>query len=92
MFFERENRNVTVHGYRENGDVTTPFDMRVVNEMDRFHLAKTVSQLVYGEKSEPFQNKMDDLLKKHHTYIREHGEDMPEVTEWEWEPLNRKQV
>ncbi len=53
IFFTRQNRNVLIHGYREEGDITTPFDMRVLNELDRFHLAKDVIQHVpaYAEKA-----------------------------------------
>jgi xylulose-5-phosphate/fructose-6-phosphate phosphoketolase len=89
LFFDRENRQLITHGYRENGDVTTPFDMRVVNELDRFHLAKDAAYAVYGEQAAEFENEMDRLLDKHHHYIREHGDDMPEVTEWKWEPLDK---
>ena len=48
IFFDRDNHNLFVHGYRENGDITTPFDMRVVNEMDRFHLAEVAAVAVQG--------------------------------------------
>ena len=89
LFFDRENRQLIPHGYRENGDVTTPFDMRVVNELDRFHLAKDAARAVYGDQAIAFEDKMDQLLDKHHQYIREHGDDMPEVTEWKWEPLDK---
>ena len=84
MFFDHNNRNLTVHGYRENGDVTTPFDMRVVNKMDRFNLAKSIASVGLGWKSDGFTKEMDDLLQKHHDYIREEGRDIPEVTEWKW--------
>lgn len=84
MFFDHNNRNLTVHGYRENGDVTTPFDMRVVNKMDRFNLAKSIASVGLGWKSDGFTKEIDDLLQKHHEYIREVGRDIPEVTEWKW--------
>ncbi|WP_092479620.1 phosphoketolase family protein [Desemzia incerta] len=84
MFFDHNNRNLTVHGYRENGDVTTPFDMRVVNKVDRFNLAKSIASVGLGWKSDEFTKEMDDLLQKHHEYIREEGRDIPEVTEWKW--------
>lgn len=87
LFFDRQNRNVITHGYRENGYVTTPFDMRVVNELDRFHFVIDAARLVYGETSADVVEKMEGLLEKHHQYIREHGDDMPEVTEWKWKPL-----
>lgn len=88
LLFDRENRNIITHGYRENGDVTTPFDMRVVNELDRFHLVKDAVQAVYGNDAKDTVKKMDALLEKHHQYIRNHGDDMPEVRDWKWEPLN----
>lgn len=88
LFFDRENRQLIPHGYRENGDVTTPFDMRVVNELDRFHLVKDAARAVYGDKASDIEMKMDQLLQKHDTYIQENGDDMPEVTEWKWKPLN----
>ena len=50
LFFDRHNHNVHIHGYRENGDITTPFDMRVLSEMDRFHVAKDAAVAVYGDK------------------------------------------
>lgn len=88
IFFDRKNRNLSIHGYRENGDVTTPFDMRVINELDRFSLAKDAATLVYGKDADSFKEKMNSMLQKHHDYIREEGEDMPEVTGWKWEPLH----
>lgn len=84
LFFDRNNRNLTVHGYRENGEVTTPFDMRVLNKMDRFTLAKSIASVGLGWTSDGFTEEMDELLQKHHDYIREEGKDMPEVTEWKW--------
>ena len=87
IFFPRHNHNVRIHGYRENGDITTPFDMRVLSEMDRFHVAKDAAQAVYGDKAADFANKMDETLQFHHSYIREHGTDIPEVAEWKWQPL-----
>ena len=48
LFFDRANRNVHIHSYEENGDITTPFDMRVLNELDRFNLAKDAIQSVPG--------------------------------------------
>ncbi len=87
LFFDRANRNVIPHGYRENGDVTTPFDMRVVNELDRFHLVQDAARAVYGEDASAIVEKMDRLLDKHHHYIREQGKDIPEVKEWKWKPL-----
>ena len=86
IWFPRANRQLHVHGYREEGDITTPFDMRVLNELDRFHLAKDAIMSVpgYADKAGAFVAKMDAELQKHHDYIREVGEDIPEVSEWEW--------
>lgn len=89
IFFKRHNHNLLVHGYRENGDITTPFDMRVLNEMDRFHLAKDVAEQVYREDAKEFITKMQDIIELHHHYIRENGVDIPEVTNWKWEPLTK---
>ncbi|USS89143.1 phosphoketolase [Fructilactobacillus cliffordii] len=91
IFFDRANHNVDVHGYRENGDITTPFDMRVLNQLDRFDLAKDVVENVPGlaEKHPEFIQKMNAMVDKHNRYIREVGTDLPEVTNWKWEPLNK---
>lgn len=88
IFFFRANRNLHVHGYREDGDITTPFDMRVFSEMDRFHMSKEVAELVYQDKASEFINKMDETLKYHHEYIQQNGSDIPEVEDWIWTPLN----
>ncbi len=89
LFFDRHNHNVHIHGYRENGDITTPFDMRVLSEMDRFHVAKDAAVAVYGDKASEFAAKMDETVEFHHSYIREHGEDIPEVMNWQWENVNK---
>lgn len=87
IFFDRHNHQLSIHGYRENGDITTPFDMRVLSELDRFHLAKDAATTVYGKKAEDFVTKMDQLLAKHRDYIRENGNDLPEVLDWQWHSL-----
>ena len=84
IFYDRQNYNMHAHGYRENGDITTPFDMRVLNSMDRFHLAQHASQLVYGAKAQDFSQQMDQKLQEHHAYIRQNGEDLPEVQNWKF--------
>lgn len=88
IFFDRHNHNLHIHGYRENGDITTPFDMRVLSEMDRFHVAKDAAVASLGEKASEFAQKMDETVAFHTTFIREHGVDIPEVTNWKWEALN----
>ena len=81
----RHNRNIVVHGYEEEGTITTPFDMRVLNEIDRFHLViEAICHLDLGMEGERVINEMERLLKKHYSYIREYGTDMPEVSEWKW--------
>ena len=89
LFFDRANRNVHIHSYEENGDITTPFDMRVLNELDRFNLAKDAIQSVpgYEQKSAAFVAKMDNMINKHNHYIRSEGKDLPEVTNWTWKGL-----
>jgi len=89
IFFDRANRNLHIHGYREEGDITTPFDMRVFSEMDRFHIAKEVTELVYGKSAANFIDKMDSTLQYHHEYIQTNGSDIPEVENWEWSELKR---
>lgn len=89
IFYDRHNRNVMFHGYREEGDITTTFDMRVVNELDRYHLAKDIMMNVagYQDKAAAFIQQMDRQLQKHHDYIRENGEDLPEIENWVWQAL-----
>lgn len=88
LFFDRHNHNLHVHGYRENGDITTPFDMRVLNQMDRFDLAKeAVLNLPDAEKYTNIVDEMDATVKKHHQFIREEGIDLPEVENWVWKGL-----
>ena len=88
IFFSRHNHNLRVHGYRENGDITTPFDMRVMSELDRFHLAQDAAQAVLGEAAAAFAAQMDETITYHKAYIREHGADIPEVQNWKWENLH----
>lgn len=88
LFFDRHNHNLHVHGYRENGDITTPFDMRVLNQMDRFDLAKeVVLSLPDADQHTAIADEMDAIVKKHHQFIREEGIDLPEVENWVWTPL-----
>lgn len=88
LFFDRHNHNLHVHGYRENGDITTPFDMRVLNQMDRFDLVKeAVLSLPDADKYSEIVKEMDGMVTKHIQYIREEGTDLPEVESWEWKDL-----
>lgn len=88
LFFDRHNHNVMIHGYRENGDITTPFDMRVLNQMDRFDLVKdVVLNLPDADKYGQIAAEMDSIIAKHNQYIRDEGADLPEVENWTWNPL-----
>nr|WP_152972482.1 phosphoketolase family protein [Streptococcus orisasini] len=87
IFFTRHNHNLHVHGYRENGDITTPFDMRVLSELDRFHLAQDAALAALGDRASEFAQAMDEKVSYHRQYIREHGDDIPEVNQWQWENL-----
>ena len=84
--YERTNRNLSVHGYQEEGAITMPFDMRVQNEIDRFHLVKDVllhlPQL--GNRGAFLIQKMKDKLVEHKQYIYEYGQDLPEIQDWKW--------
>lgn len=88
LFFDRHNHNAMIHGYRENGDITTPFDMRVLNQMDRFDLVKdVVLNLPDADKYGQIAAEMDSIIAKHNQYIRDEGADLPEVENWTWKPL-----
>ncbi|HGC8994679.1 TPA: phosphoketolase [Streptococcus agalactiae] len=87
IFFSRHNHNLHTHGYRENGDITTPFDMRVMSELDRFHLAQDAALASLGNKAQAFRDEMNQMVAYHKDYIREHGDDIPEVQNWKWENI-----
>jgi xylulose-5-phosphate/fructose-6-phosphate phosphoketolase len=75
-----------VRGYKEEGTTTTPFDMVVLNDLDRFHLVMDVIDRVPKLEQTGAQVKqaMRDKRIEHKQYIREHGDDMPEVRDWKW--------
>jgi xylulose-5-phosphate/fructose-6-phosphate phosphoketolase len=75
-----------VRGFKEEGTTTTPFDMVVLNELDRFHLAGDVIDRVPGLGSRAAYAKqyLRDKLLDHKAYIEKHGEDMPEIRYWKW--------
>ncbi|HEN9425497.1 TPA: phosphoketolase family protein [Streptococcus agalactiae] len=87
IFFSRHNHNLHTHGYRENGDITTPFDMRVMSELDRFHLAQDAALASLGNEAQAFSDEMNQMVAYHKDYIREHGDDLPEVQNWKWENI-----
>jgi len=90
LTYRRTNhRNLHVRGYKEEGTITTPFDMAVLNDLDRFHLASDAIDRLpqLGARAAYFKQEMTDRLTEHHLYIRRHGEDMPSVRGWRW-PLS----
>ena len=84
LVYDRVNKNISVHGYMEEGNITTPFDMRVVNEVDRFHLVKDVLSKLpkYHKTGDVLIDWCDKMLKEHVRYITKHGEDMPYIKNW----------
>ena len=87
LTYRRTNHdNIHVRGYKENGTTTTPFDMVVLNDLDRFHLAGDVIDRVLslGYRAAYLKQFLRDKLTEHHHYVRKHGEDMPEVRGWTW--------
>ncbi|EIB97510.1 phosphoketolase [Pantoea sp. Sc1] len=87
LTYQRTNhRNFHVRGFNEEGTTTTPFDMTVLNELDRYHLAQEAILRVPGL-ADAHPALLEDLqqrLAAHHQYVREHGEDLPEVQNWKW--------
>ena len=81
LTYDRENKNIHVHGYKEEGTITTSFDMRVQNEIDRYHLVLDVLRYVEVDNEEPLRQYCINMLDKHYNYIREYGIDMPEIDE-----------
>ncbi len=86
LTYRRRNPNLHVRGYKEEGTITTPFDMRVRNDIDRFHLVIDTVRLLpaLGNRGSYLVQKMNDKLVEHRQYIRDHGEDLPEIRAWKW--------
>jgi xylulose-5-phosphate/fructose-6-phosphate phosphoketolase len=76
-----------VRGYKEEGTTTTPFDMVVRNDLDRFHLLADVAERVpqLAAAAAYTRQFVRDKLIEHETYIREHGQDLPEIRAWQWQ-------
>ncbi len=87
LTYNRVNhKNLHVHGYKEEGTITTAFDMTVLNDMDRFHLVLNVIDCLptLGTDAASLKQLMHDKLAAHNVYIRKYGKDMPEITNWKW--------
>ena len=87
LTYRRTNHlNLHVRGYKEEGTTTTPFDMTVLNDLDRFHLVEDVIDRVpnLGSKFAHVKQAMRDKLLEHKQYIRKYGDDMPEIRDWKW--------
>jgi xylulose-5-phosphate/fructose-6-phosphate phosphoketolase len=86
LTYRRTNRNLHVRGYKEEGTITTPFDMRVQNDIDRFHLVQDVVDRVpnLGSKGAYLKQQMKDKLIEHKHYVDKHGQDLPEIRNWKW--------
>jgi xylulose-5-phosphate/fructose-6-phosphate phosphoketolase len=89
LTYRRTNHdNLHVRGYKEEGTITTPFDMTVLNDLDRFHLVMdTIDRLPQtGAAGAALKGRLEAKLLEHRQYIRAHGQDMPEVRNWRWKP------
>jgi xylulose-5-phosphate/fructose-6-phosphate phosphoketolase len=87
LTYRRNNRNLHVRGYKEEGTITTAFDMTVRNDMDRFHLVMDVIYRVKIASQEAAELKqlMEEKLIEHSNFINSHGVDMPEIVNWQWQ-------
>ena len=87
LAYRRHNHaNIHVRGYKEEGTITTAFDMTVLNELDRFHLAMDAIDRLpqLGDQGLTLKRQLKDKLLEHRQYINAHGEDMPEIRNWKW--------
>ena len=89
LTYRRTNHdNIHVRGYKEEGTITTPFDMTVLNDLDRFHLVMdTIDRLPQtGKEGRVLKEKLQAKLIEHKLYINKHGQDLPEIRNWKWDP------
>ena len=86
LAYRRTNKNMHVHGYLEEGTITTTFDMKVQNKLDRYHLVMDVLKYLpqLGDRKAGLMEWCKDKLIEHKEYIQEYGEDMPEIRNWTW--------
>jgi xylulose-5-phosphate/fructose-6-phosphate phosphoketolase len=87
LTYRRTNHHdIHVRGYKEEGTTTTPFDMAVLNDLDRFHLAMDVIDRVPGLAAVAAHQRqaLRDKLTEHRLYVYSHGDDLPEVKDWQW--------
>lgn len=86
LTYRRTNKNLHVSGYCEQGAITTPFDMRVRNKIDRYHLMLKALKYISLPKSRKnaIASEMEQKLQKHAAFVTEHGIDMPEILNWKW--------
>ena len=86
LYRRANHANLHVRGYKEEGTITTPFDMTVLNDLDRFHLVMdAIDRLPQtGDKGVYLKQRLADKLIEHKAYIEKYGEDMPEIRDWTW--------